>query len=439
MNLSILIKTLFLFLLIVSLSCQKKEEVVQILPEIGITGAFSLNQTSGVARGTLSEVRNSKAEEYGVVWGQSAEPDISANKKSLAYTLGVYSFSFTLENLVIGQTYYVRTYVRSGSQVVYSTTVSFIHQGPFVWRQLPPVTWPDRQHTAYGTAVNGGIFVLRPISQRDIEVWLYIPSSDIWLKRNNLNLPSARYDPFYITLNKFGNEQVFLGGGYQINENVPERRVYLKDCFEFFLGSNNKGFDYFDFPFGNSLLTYFVIDNRAYALTMDKNRKFAEFQDGVIWNEKKPFPGEFLGRYVSFAIADKGYVLVESTGRGAATKDFYEYQPETDSWIKKADFPGRDRFNGIAFSVDGKGYYGAGESKEVIAGLRDLWQYNPEEDKWEKFADFPGAGSVRLIANTIGDKVYMGLGFGLNASPTGAEQYTRANDYWEFSPKGNTQ
>jgi N-acetylneuraminic acid mutarotase len=95
--------------------------------------------------------------------------------------------------------------------------------------------------------------------------------------------------------------------------------------------------------------------------------------------------------------------------------------------------------NGIAFAVDGNGYYGAGEVKDGIEGLRDLWQYNPQEDAWKKFADFPGTGNVRLIANTIGDKVYIGLGFGLEASLIGAEQYTRAYDYWQFSPKGNSQ
>jgi hypothetical protein len=204
-------------------------------------------------------------------------------------------------------------------------------------------------------------------------------------------LPSARYEPLLLTLDKFGQDASFIAGGYYINENVPERYVYLRDCFAFSFMGNDKGFDYFDFPFGNSLLTHFVISDRAYVLSMDKDKKFAEFQWGILWNEKKPFPGEFLGRYVSFSIGSK---------------------------------------------VDGKGYYGAGEAKEAIEGLRDLWQYNPEEDKWEKFADFPGSGNVRLIANTIADKVYIGLGFGLEASPVRAEQYTRAYDFWEFFPKG---
>lgn len=407
------------------------------MPDIGLTGAFSLNQSAAVARATMSEVRKSQAEEYGIVWGQAPEPDISGNKKSFPYTAGVYVFSVKLEDLLIGQTYYVRAYVRSGSEVVYSKTVSFTHQGPFVWRQLPPVNWSDRQHTAYSITTNGVIFVLRPISQRDTEVWLYIPRNDTWLKRDNLNLPSARYEPLLITLDKFGQDASFIAGGYYINENVPERYVYLRDCFAFGFMGNDKGFDYFDFPFGNSLLTHFVIFDRAYALSMDKDRKFAEFQWGILWNEKKPFPGPFLGRYVSFAIGKKGYVLVESSGRGARTKDFYEYDPQTDSWTKKADFPGRDRFNGIAFSVDGKGYYGAGQAKDAVAGLRDIWQYDSGADKWGKFADFPGTGNVRLIANTIADKVYIGLGFGLQPSAIGAEQYTRAYDYWEFSPKGN--
>jgi hypothetical protein len=373
------------------------------------------------------------------VWSQTPEPDISANKRSFPYTTGVYAFSVQLENLTLGQTYYVRSYVRSSSEVIYSETLSFTHQGPFVWKPLPPVTWSDRQHTAYSTVQNGGIWIIRPISARDMEVWLYAPAIETWFKRPNLNLPSSRYDPFYITLNKFGVEQVFLGGGYYINENVPERYVYLKDCFEYSMGSNGKGWDYFDFPFGNAPLTHFVIDNMAYALSMDNRRDFAQFQDGIIWNIKKPFPGDFLGRYVSFSIGTKGYVLVESSGRAARTKDFYEYDPDTDSWTKKADFPGNDRVNGIAFSVDGKGYYGAGEAKDVIEGLRDLWQYNPEEDKWEKFADFPGSGNVKLLANTIADKVYIGLGFRIENSSVGAQEYKRAYDYWQFSPKGNTQ
>jgi N-acetylneuraminic acid mutarotase len=238
-------------------------------------------------------------------------------------------------------------------------------------------------------------------------------------------------------MNKFGDEAVFIAGGYRINEDVPGSQVFLREHFAFDMSSNFKGFDYYDFPFGNSLLTHFVIDDRVYVLSMDREKKFAEFQWGVLWNNKNSFPGEFLGRYVSFSIGSKGYVLVESSGRAASTRDFYEYEPQTDSWTKKADFPGRDRFNGIAFSVDGKGYYGAGEAKDAIEGLKDLWQYNPEEDKWEKFADFPGSANVKVIANTIGDKVYMGLGFRIENSSVGAKQYTRAYDYWEFSPKGN--
>ncbi|MDO1447256.1 hypothetical protein Q0590_13380 [Rhodocytophaga aerolata] len=437
-NLSILL-TFFCFLLLAVGACQKKEEVIPTMPQVDIISAFSLNQTAALARGTLSEVSKSAAEEYGIVWGTSPEPDMSGSKKPVPYTVGVYTFSLPLEDLIIGLTYYVRAYVRNNSQTAYSKTISFVHQGPFVWRLLPSVSWSDRQHTAYSTAVNGGVFVIRPLNQIDTEVWLYIPRSDTWFKRDNLNTPSSRYDPLLITLNKFGGEATFIAGGYQINENVPERNVYLRDCFGFDLYGNGKGWDYFDFPFGNSLLTHFVIDNRAYALSMNTRRDFAEFLNGVIWNVKKPFPGNFLGRYVSFSVGTKGYVLVESTGTTAPTKDFYEYDPDTDTWTKKADFPGRDRMNGVAFAVDGKGYYGAGQAKDAIEGLRDLWQYDPKEDTWKKFADFPGVGNVRLIANTIEDKVYMGLGFGLEASTAGAEQYSRAYDYWEFSPKGNIQ
>src|SRR5690349_12251894 len=112
-------KYIYILLFISMLSCRKAEDVVPVLPEITLIRAFSINPSTALARGILAEATSDAADEYGIVWGQSPEPDISGNGKAAPYTLGVTAFSFPLENLVVGQTYYVRAYIRKGNVVAY--------------------------------------------------------------------------------------------------------------------------------------------------------------------------------------------------------------------------------------------------------------------------------------------------------------------------------
>lgn len=421
--------------LLLLVACSKKEEVLPVIPAVEIIAAYSVNESSALARGSLLTGKNTNADAYGIVWGQNPLPDVAGNTETIAFSGDGGQFTLPMEGLVLGQTYYIRSYVRKGEEVNYSESISFVHQGPFVWKQRNSVRWSDRQHTVSSIAWRTGIYVLRPVSSSRTEVWLYIPRRDEWLAQKDLFIPASRFDPLLFTLNKFGEEMAFFGGGYVINESLPEKYVYLKECFEYYPGSNAKKWDYFDFPFGYSRLSHFVIDDRAYVLAIDERRELAEFQWGVIWNKKKEFPGPFLGGYASFSIGDKGYVLVESIFSGTPTKEFYEYDPGTDTWTRKADFPGEDRINGTAFSVHGMGYYGAGQAKSTPKGLRDFWQYDSQTDTWKKFADYPGTGNVRMITSIVEGKVYIGLGYQVKPSLANVEEYKNAYDFWEFDPR----
>lgn len=291
-------------------SCSEKEKPQPILPSVQIITAYSTNEASALARGILEAGQNTTADAFGMVWATDPLPDITDQVESIPFSGGQGDFSLPLDNLALGQTYYIRAFVRRGEEISYTNPISFTHQGPFVWRQLSRVEWSDRQHSVSSVAWFGNIYVLRPVSQQDTETWQFVPQVNQWFKLEEPDLPAARYDPLLINLNKFGDEAIFLSGGYVINESIPEKYVYLKDCFAYFLRSGSKGFDYFDFPFGYSPLTHFVIDNRAYVLAIDNRREVAEFLNGIIWNKKSNFPGPFLGRYVSFSAANKGYVLV---------------------------------------------------------------------------------------------------------------------------------
>jgi len=98
---------------------------------------------------------------------------------------------------------------------------------------------------------------------------------------------------------------------------------------------------------------------------------------------------------VSFVIADKAYVALGRSGtRSAALNDCWEYNPVTDSWREMEPFPGKKRVNAIAEVVAGKAYVGLGFDLDYgfyrdEAFLKDFWSFDPASNSWTQKADFP--------------------------------------------------
>ena len=83
---------------------------------------------------------------------------------------------------------------------------------------------------------------------------------------------------------------------------------------------------------------------------------------------------------VGFSIGNKGYIGTGEDTNGA-TKDFWEYDPDNDTWTRKADFGGTARSNAVGFSIGNKGYIGTanwGNSSD------DFWEYDPATDIWTR-------------------------------------------------------
>ena len=58
----------------------------------------------------------------------------------------------------------------------------------------------------------------------------------------------------------------------------------------------------------------------------------------------------------------------------ALLKDFYEYDPATNTWTQKADFGGTGRYYAAGFSIGSKGYIGTGG---LVLLFKDFWEYTP--------------------------------------------------------------
>lgn len=189
------------------------------------------------------------------------------------------------------------------------------------------------------------------------------------------------------------------------------------------------------------------------------------------WVNRPNLPSTSRTAVGSFSIGAKGYFIGGETASATNLVDTWEYNTETNSWTQKANYPGVGTQKGVAFSINGIGYYGFG-----TAGGQ-LFSYNPQSNTWTQKAtctipsisfwsttyfvigtkayfldqnnkffiydsvtdsytslsDFTGQRRVTGVGFSINNKGYVCTG--LNATSAGN---TMLNDLWEYNPLNNT-
>jgi N-acetylneuraminic acid mutarotase len=147
------------------------------------------------------------------------------------------------------------------------------------------------------------------------------------------------------------------------------------------------------------------------------------------WVQSPYYEGQPRSGSVSFVIGDKAYVGLGYDGDDYFT-DFFAYDPERGVWDDVAEFPGDARERAVAFSLNGKGYVGLGYNRDLdTEELKDFWEYDPQTDTWTPIANFSGTARYNAVAFSIGDLGYVGTGYDGN--------YYRS-DFFSYNPDNNT-
>lgn len=151
---------------------------------------------------------------------------------------------------------------------------------------------------------------------------------------------------------------------------------------------------------------------------------FWEWDQGTnVWTQKANFGG--VGRWgaVGFSIGTKGYIGTGYDGN-SYNKDFWEWDQTSNVWSQKADFRGGTRGYSIGFSIDTKGYIGTGADYDSssIHVYNDFYEYNPNSNIWVQKANFGGDAREYAVGFSIGGKGYIGTG--------GNGTY---KDFWEYN------
>lgn len=256
------------------------------------------------------------------------------------------------------------------------------------------------------------------------DLWEYDPASDIWTQK--ADFPGGiRYKAVGFSIGNKG--YIGLGLYQKFSEAGLTGPKSQKDFWEYD-PANNKWTKKADFPAKPHFnMTGLSIADKGYVVNVTCD--FWEYEPSTNkWTEKKKFPGK-KGResMLAFSIDNKGFfgagereVYVAGSMSKVYEKDFWEYDPATDIWTKKAKVP-VTWANSASFSINGKGYVAVGDYEN-----KDFYEYDPVTDKWIKKGEF--AGEIRRYGSgfSIGDKGYVGIG------STGKKDF---EDFWEWSEK----
>ncbi len=143
------------------------------------------------------------------------------------------------------------------------------------------------------------------------------------------------------------------------------------------------------------------------------------FCDKFVWNSKAPYPLGGRHRCAAFSIGNKGYLGVGHVNSGTvstAYPDWWEFDPSTNSWSQKADYP-QARFATETFVIGNKGYMGGGNEQSF--GDRDeFYEFDPIANTWTPKANIPIAngGGVGFAINGTGYLFLSGSLFSYNVS-----------------------
>ncbi|MEL6356820.1 MAG: kelch repeat-containing protein, partial [Bacteroidota bacterium] len=152
------------------------------------------------------------------------------------------------------------------------------------------------------------------------------------------------------------------------------------------------------------------------------------------WNQLADFPGPTRSYGLGFGINGKGYVATGSSFNIDFFNDMWEYDPTTDTWTQKASLPSVGRVS-VGFTIDGKAYIGPGRIDEINNVTQELWAYDPSTDTWMSKAPFPVPAVQKQLptAFSINGKGYIGAGIGSQA--TAFYEYDPITNIW--SQKAN--
>lgn len=265
------------------------------------------------------------------------------------------------------------------------------------------------------------LFIILSLLMAEIDVL----AQGTWTRRTDF--PGImRYGAYSFSIDK----TAYTGGGSDANNTYSDMWAFNT--------STNTWTQKAQIPIGRSFASAFTIFDKGYvAAGMGQSELLQDLWEynhsNNSWHAKAALPG--LPRYgaAGFALGNKGYICCGNQGsaNGPYANDLLEYNPLSDVWISRATFPGVARY-GIThatFILNNKAYVGLGSRLAIqLEYFKDYYCFNPDSNSWVKIADYPGEGSGYPIAYGVCGYGYAG---------TGQAHGSATSTFWKYDPRTN--
>lgn len=267
------------------------------------------------------------------------------------------------------------------------------------------------------------------------DVWQYNMSTNTWSHKNDFP-GQERYGAVAFVINGFGfistggNDFGFLDDIWEYDETndnwiqrpglpslSPQHENQRREAFAFVIGGKVYLGGGDGWVFGaNQTWNYAFFDLWEFDPTNNN------------WIQKASIPDN-LGR--DFAIAatinGKGYVgLGNDVDQTINRQSFWEYDPATDVWTQKADFPATFTTDAASFVMDSTLYVTGGVDLTPVSLSNQVYRYDPSTDSWSSLTAFSGGAIAGHCAGSNGSRAFVLTGYRSNLA--------LRNDVWEYTP-----
>lgn len=384
-------------------------------PEVSNIGLYSAIVKSSISFEESTELPN---KQFGIAWSTAPNPEPHDtiqqawfNYSASIISMSPYPIAEQSYDLELNTTYYVRPYfVHEDNSVIYGPENTFTTLAGDGWHTL--TNFPgELDQWPVGFAIDNKIYMGiglvngSSISSVNNEWWEYDITTDQWTQKTdfpgNAGIQAVGFS--------IGNK------GYVLSANQEENPA----AFWEYDATEDRWTRKTDLPSNGRMdPATFVIDGKGYIMGgLSAQEHLWEFDPNATsegmdahgnpmgaWSQKAYYEGESDNIYLPsvFVIDGQAYIYNlyttrDEEGNRITNSEFWSYNPTTDLWFEKANFPGEMRQDMVSFSINGKGYMG-GERDP------DFWEYNPSTNTWTQKSDAPTSGHE--LSFSIGSRGY---------------------------------
>jgi hypothetical protein len=267
------------------------------------------------------------------------------------------------------------------------------------------------------------------------DFWEYNITTNVWTQKTNFPGP-GRYGAATFVLNNLGyiatgaNDSGYLSDLWQY-EPVSETWMQRPGLPSGTAQNENQRTEAFAFVAnGKAYLGggqgFVFAPNNTFNIAFADLWEFDPVNPG--WTAKSGFP-DFTGRIMAVAgsINNKGYVgLGCNVDQTFNHQGFWEYDPASDIWTPKANFPTTFTADAGAFTLNSLFHITGGVRLSVVGLSNQFYSYNPTNNTWNQLPLFNGGAIAGQWTASTATSAFIGGGYN--------SAINTRNDVWEYSP-----